>query len=120
MTNLTEIKEKLRHIEQEITAVREAIEQLEAVPPNGQQPVENKPSAPGRATAEHQEARWPDSIRFVDKEPLRKAVDELFERMGIADVEPIGAEKLQEQMRQHGIKPEDCIGSRGIIEMREE
>jgi hypothetical protein len=41
------------------------------------------------------------------------------EQMGIRG-EPIGAEKLQERMLASGIKPEDNILSRGIIEMREE
>jgi hypothetical protein len=44
----------------------------------------------------------------------------MFKRMGIEHVQPIGTEKLQELMRQDGIKPEDNIFSRGIIEMREE
>ncbi|MCS6859079.1 MAG: hypothetical protein NZT92_02020 [Abditibacteriales bacterium] len=59
-------------------------------------------------------------IKFADKEPLRQAFDALFARMGISHVQPIGAEKLQEMMRKAGIKPEDNIFSRGIIEMREE
>jgi hypothetical protein len=42
-----------------------------------------------------------------------------MEQMGIHG-KPIGAEKLQEMMRAHGVKPEDNILSRGIIEMREE
>jgi hypothetical protein len=41
------------------------------------------------------------------------------EQMGIRG-EPIGAEKLRERMLASGIKPEDNILSRGIIEMREE
>jgi hypothetical protein len=41
------------------------------------------------------------------------------QQMGIRG-EPIGAEKLQERMLASGIKPEDNILSRGIIEMREE
>jgi hypothetical protein len=39
--------------------------------------------------------------------------------MGI-DVQPIGAEELQDMMLKEGIRPEDNIASRGIIEMREE
>ena len=41
------------------------------------------------------------------------------EQMGIRG-EPIGPEKLQARMLASGIKPEDNILSRGIIEMREE
>jgi len=56
----------------------------------------------------------------VDKEPLRRAFDELFEQMGIEDKEPIGIEALHERMLKSGIRPEDNLLSRGIIEMREE
>jgi hypothetical protein len=42
-----------------------------------------------------------------------------MERMGIRG-EPIGAEKLQEMMLAAGIKPEENLLSRAIIEMREE
>jgi len=42
-----------------------------------------------------------------------------MEQMGIRG-EPIGAEKLQQMLLAEGIKPEDNILSRGIIEMREE
>jgi hypothetical protein len=42
-----------------------------------------------------------------------------MEQMGIHG-KPMGAEKLQEMMLAHGVKPEDNILSRGIIEMREE
>ena len=41
------------------------------------------------------------------------------EQMGIHG-EPIGAEKLRERMLASGIKPEENILSRGIVEMREE
>ena len=41
------------------------------------------------------------------------------EQMGIHG-EPIGAKKLREMMLARGIKPEDNILSRGIIEAREE
>jgi hypothetical protein len=47
------------------------------------------------------------------------AWERVKEQMGIHG-EPIGAEKLQEMMLAEGIKPEENILSRGIIEMREE
>jgi hypothetical protein len=55
----------------------------------------------------------------VDKEKLKEWLDEWFKQMGI-DIQPIGAEQLQEMMLKEGIRPEDNIASRGIIEMREE
>lgn len=42
-----------------------------------------------------------------------------MEEMGIKG-EPVGAERLQEMMLEGGIKPEDNVFSRGIIEAREE
>ena len=50
---------------------------------------------------------------------LEAAWARAMEQMGIRG-EPIGAEKLQAMMLAEGIKPEDNILSRGIIEMREE
>jgi hypothetical protein len=52
-------------------------------------------------------------------EELAKLSAKVLAEMGIHG-EPIGAEKVQEMMRAEGIKPEDNIISRGIIEMREE
>jgi hypothetical protein len=59
------------------------------------------------------------TVRFVDKEKLRPIVDNAFAAMGICG-EPIGAEKVQEMIAACGVRPEDNILSRGIIDMREE
>jgi hypothetical protein len=48
------------------------------------------------------------------------AWDKAMAEMGIPQVEPIGAERLQEMMRAEGVDPEKNEFSRGIIEMREE
>jgi hypothetical protein len=58
-------------------------------------------------------------VRFVDKEKLRPIVDNAFAAMGVRG-EPIGAEKVQEMIAAGGVRPEDNILSRGIIDMREE
>ena len=122
MTTLMEIKDSLQRIDQELARVRVAVERLDGLhrEHEGQQLSDEQSQATPSLPPEATPARWPASHRLVDKEPLRKTVDALFERLGIADVEPIGAEALQEQMRQHGINAEDNIFSRGIIEMREE
>jgi hypothetical protein len=44
---------------------------------------------------------------------------EVFRAMGVTG-EPISAEQVQELWKQAGIKPEDCLLSKGIREMREE
>jgi hypothetical protein len=59
------------------------------------------------------------TVHFVDKEKLRPTVDNAFAAMGVRG-EPIGAEKVQEMIAACGVKPEDNILSRGIIDMREE
>jgi hypothetical protein len=50
---------------------------------------------------------------------MTAAWDKAMEQMGIR-CEPIPAEELQQRMLDHGIKPEDNLLSRAIIEMREE
>lgn len=58
-------------------------------------------------------------VRFVDKEKLQPIINRAFAEMGVRD-EPVGAEKVQEMIAACGVRPEDNILSRGIIEMREE
>ena len=105
MATLEEIKEKLALIQKELTEVYKAIEQLE-----NNRLVDQKP----------QQSGWPASIQFADKELLRQAFHDLIKQMGIEHVKPIGAVTLQEMMLKEGVKPEDNLFSRGIIEMREE
>ncbi len=105
MATLEEIRGRLETIRRQLDEVCEAIDAIEQ---NGEG------ARPGTA------AGWPPGIRFADKEPLRQAFAELMRKMGIEHVQPIGAEALQEMMLREGVKPEECIGSRGIIEMREE
>ena len=93
------LQERLEKLESEVAQLREQLNPLLA----GQ----TSPSPP--------------SLRdlFVDKAKLRPIVDKVFEEMGIHG-EPIGAEELQKMMAACGVKPEENIFSRGIIEMREE
>jgi hypothetical protein len=58
-------------------------------------------------------------VHFVDKEKLRPIVDNAFAAMGVCG-EPLGAETVQEMMAAGGVRPEDNILSRGIIDMHEE
>lgn len=132
MATLEEIKAKLRHIESEVAEVRTALEQWNgAAPSNGPLPATEAAQTQGQAVpdasapaqvdpAQDAPRRWPDDFPGVDKGPLREIFAQIMKDEGIEDVEPIGAEELQERMRQDGIKAEDNIFSRGIIEMREE
>lgn len=97
------LKEKLLRIEREVAEARAVLQQF---------------SDAERPTAPPADQR-PSSIRVADKETIRGIVDETFARMGI-HAEPVGAERLQQMMLEHGIKPEDNLFSRGLLEMREE
>lgn len=61
-----------------------------------------------------------NGLRPVDQEALRQTFDELMKRIGAEHLKPIGVRALRARMMAQGIRPEDCIGSRGITEMREE
>jgi hypothetical protein len=54
-----------------------------------------------------------------DQDTLREIVDRAFRGMGITGA-PIPAEELQRMMLSEGVRPEDNILSRGLIDMREE
>lgn len=58
-------------------------------------------------------------VQFVDKAQLRPLVAKAFKEMGIHG-KPIGSEKVQEMIAAYGVKPEENLFSRGILEMREE
>ena len=61
-------------------------------------------------------------VRSQEKQPASAAVDlqALLHHMGIEGCKPIGAEQVQQQILAEGIRPEDNVFSRGIIDMREE
>ena len=93
------IQEKLEKIEGEIALLRAQINQWLA--------QQERPSAPKPI------------MQFVDKTKLRPLTAKSFEEMGIHG-KPIDAEELQKMVITCGVKPEDNLFSRGIIEMREE
>jgi len=93
--------------------VRAALEQLPAAGEEG----------PAEAVADQRSKEITTDrlrvVRFVDKEKLQPIVDKAFAEMGVRG-EPIGAEKVQEMIAACGVRPEDNVLSRGIIDMREE
>jgi hypothetical protein len=101
MATFAEIRHRIAQIRQELADVSEAIESIDRRPSSGrEEPLPN--------------------VGIPEREALRQTFDELALRMGIDRLQPIGAEALQEMMRQEGIDPAECLGSRGIREMREE
>ena len=81
-------------------------------PANGKGPETEKP---GTGVP-----RLPRGISERQRELLRETFDEIMRELGIENVEPVEPEELQARMLRHGIRPEDNLLSRGIIEMREE
>jgi len=97
MVTFETLKATIARIEEELAKVRQGLEQLAA------------------RLQRHRR----DDVHWVDKASWKAWFDEWFQQMGIT-ARPIGAEKLQDLMRQEGVQPEDNLLSRGIIAMREE
>ena len=98
-STIEEIHQKLKQIENEVAQLRAQLNRWLAQPT--------------------QSVQLEQAIQLADKEKLRSLTAKTFEEMGIRS-EPIDAEQLQEMVAACGVKAEDNIFSRGIIEMREE
>jgi hypothetical protein len=57
---------------------------------------------------------------FIDKTEIQKIVAETNRQMGIVPDPTITPQKVRQMMIDDGIRPEENLGSRGIIEAREE
>lgn len=57
---------------------------------------------------------------FAEKKELQRLMAEQNEKMGVVPDPTATAEKSRASMLADGVRPEDNILSRGIIEMREE
>ena len=57
---------------------------------------------------------------FADKKAIQKIVAEQNERMGFVPDPTATPQKAREMMLARGIRPEDNLGSRGIIAARDE
>jgi hypothetical protein len=95
-----ELERRLAALEAEVARLRERLE----------------PPADGRP-----ENAWEEMARRSrESQPaLTAAWKKMLQDLGIPELEPIGAEKLQEMMLAEGIRPEDNILSSEIIRMRE-
>jgi hypothetical protein len=95
------LKEKVDYIQRELMEVRAALDTL-AMPP---------------VTTPNPLAR----LKFAETKVLLSIVDKAFKEIGIDVTKPaMTPEEVQQLMLQEGIKPEDNIFSRAIIESREE
>jgi hypothetical protein len=59
-------------------------------------------------------------VKFVDKKQVQKIVAEQNAQMGFVPDPTATPQKAREMMRALGIRPEDNLGSRGIIAARDE
>ncbi len=96
------LKEKIAHIRQELDEVSTALDEIAAA----------QPAAKPNPLA---------GLKFTDTKALLPVVDEAFAKMGIDVTQPAPTpEEVQQLMLREGVKPEDNIFSRAIIEAREE
>jgi hypothetical protein len=107
------ILRRLDEVAGKLEELRAALEQLP------DPAVGHFPDSPVIQNSEERKTSWLQAVRLVDKQALQPLVDQTFAEMGIRG-EPIGAEKVQEMIAACGVRLEDNILSRGIIEMREE
>ena len=102
---IDELWSKLEKLEVELREVRDVLKGL---------------AQPNPVMWEEWEASRRERVRR-ETEEMRPVVDAMFKQWGIQkEMKPIPTEQLQLQMLSYGIKPEDNILSRTIIEMREE
>jgi hypothetical protein len=59
-------------------------------------------------------------VRYIDKKAIQEIVAELNKRMGFVPDPTATAQKARAMMLARGIRPEDNLGSRGIIAARDE
>ena len=112
------LKQKIARLQRELGEVSAALDDLaEPTGPNNTPTGKPPEGTSARLTRDDPFA----GIRFTDPQELLPAIDRAFAEMGIDVTQPAPTpEEVQEFMRREGIRPEDNILSRGIIEAREE
>jgi hypothetical protein len=110
-TTIEMLKEKLARVQQELAEVSLALDELAASPTPGQTTAQ--PKALSEVLRE--------GVDFIDPRTLLPLIDEAFTKMGIDITQPaMTPEEVQQLLLQEGVRPEDNLISRGIIEAREE
>jgi hypothetical protein len=100
------LKQKLAYVQQELAEVSAALDEL----------AQDRPDA--GATAPERDPLA--GIRFSDPKALLPLLDKAFAKMGIDVTQPaLTPKEVQELILREGVKPEDNIGSRAIIQARE-
>lgn len=108
--SITQVEANLMRLEVEVA---EALRQVREIKLTQEEPTPE-------LTPEERRAARLAQVR-AENERLRPYIEKVFEEMGIgADEEPLSAEEIQELIAAEGVKPEDNLFSRMLIEMREE
>ena len=111
VTTIEVLKEKLARAQQELAEVSAALDGLAA----------SLPTTVSAAPAMETRTIRLDPTKFTDSRTLQPLIDEAFTKMGIDITQPaLTPEEVQELALREGVRPEDNILSRGIIEAREE
>lgn len=118
-TTREDLKAKIARIQQELSEVSAALDEMAAPTQNG---AGSEPAVtPEMAAAPPSPAEILAGLGFVSASELRPLIDKAFAEMGIDTTQPaMKPEEVQQLMLREGINPEDNLGSRAIIEMREE
>ena len=101
-TTLDQLESRLAALEQEMAELRELV----------------IPKSTEEMAAERGARTLAQAKR--DKLRLKALAEEVFAKMGIPKLPPVPPEQLRAMMAADGVKAEDNIFSRGIMEMREE
>ncbi len=101
---ITKLLIKIDQLEWDLAEVKKEVEKLQAPLMNSLTPEERKAARSARVRAENQ--RWRPLFENVLGKPDPNAAT-------------LTAEELQQLLLEEGVKPEDNLGSRAIIEERE-
>lgn len=101
---ITKLLIKIDQLEWDLAEIKKELEKLQVPVMKSLTPADRKAARIARVQAQ--------------RERLRPSIENVLGKND-PDVEPITAEELQQLLLEDGIKPEDNLGSRMIIEERE-
>ena len=103
------LKNRIAHLQEELAEIHAALDELPDAPPDKGATSDVLPPYP------------PAGVQFADPRALLPLLDMTFADLGvnIAQQAPT-AEEVQRMLLREGVRPEDKLLSRGIVEAREE
>lgn len=103
------LKNRIAHLQEELAEIHAALDEL--------------PGAPRErgGTSDVLSPHPPAGVQFADPRTLLPLLDMTFADLGVDITQPAPtAEEVQGMLLREGIRPEDKLLSRGIVEAREE